>query len=178
MLLPVTLAFAFGQLPVDPHAGEHALATLRLDPEPAGWTFAWQDTDERLKGTLTPRAPRAGAPLTVSAAVLPLTGPDFDGPVTFSLRPLAELGSTESFTVTRPDGAKTWSATFTPREPGEHRLEISWRSTHHKVVRGVVPVGEAGLPPWLDWAVGVGLVTLAVLGGAWSLFRGKESSSP
>lgn len=178
MLLPAALAFALTQLPVDPRAGEHALSSLRLDPAPGGATFSWQDTEESLKGALTPSRARVGQPLTVSASVLPLAGPEYEGPVTFALRPLDEMGSTQTATVTRPAGEKTWVATFTPHIPGEHRLEISWRTTHHKVVRGVVPVQEAGVPPWLNWAVGVGLVTLAVLGGVWSLFRGKESSSP
>lgn len=177
MPLAAALALALTQLPVDPRAGEHALSTLRLEAGAGGLALTWQDTEESLKGVLKPGHPRVGQPLTISASVLPLAGPAYEGPVTFALRPLDAMGSTQTATVTRPAGEKTWTATFTPGTPGEHRLEISWRTTHHKVVRGVVPVEEAGMPPWLSWAVGVGLVTLAVLGGVWSLFRGKESSS-
>ncbi len=174
MLLPLALAAALTQMPIDPRAGESALSQLKLETSPGGAAFTWHDADEALKGTVSGAPARVGAPLVVSASVMPLSGPEYEGPVTFALRPLDALGAADTRTVTRPAGERAWVATFVPAVEGPHRLELSWRTTHHKVVRAVVDVAPAGLPPWLSWTVGVSLVTLAVLVGAWTLFRSKE----
>jgi hypothetical protein len=175
MFLSAYLAIVLSQLPVDVRAGENQLQVLDIKPSPNGVSFSWQDADESLRGAISPGL-KVGKTLTISAAVEPLSGPAFEGPVTFSLRPLGAMEGSDAVTVTRKPGEKSWVATFTAIEAVDHRLEISWRSTHHKMVRGVVGVREAGLPQWLNWAVGGGMVALAVAIGLWVLFRSKESS--
>ncbi len=178
MFLSAYLAILCSQFPVDVRAGENKLTQLELHESPAGSTFEWTDADDSLRGGLTARPFRVEKSLTISAALEPLTGADFEGPLTFSFRPLDAMGSAQTQTVTRTPGGKTWVATFTPAEAVDHRFEISWRTTHHKVVRGVVSVGERGLPAWLNWVIGGGLVAVAVAIGLWILFaRSKESPS-
>jgi hypothetical protein len=60
---------------------------------------------------------------------------------------------------------------FTPKQDGEHRLEVSFRTTHLKVARGVIPVAEAKLPRWLSYAIGGGLIAASVSVGVWLTFR-------
>lgn len=177
MTLTAPLLLALAQFPVDARAGESQLQQLQQSPTTTGVTFTWQDTDDALKGTISPVAPRADEELTVSATLQALAGPEFEGPLTFALRPLETMGATQTVTVTRAPGERSYVAHLTPREPGPHRLELSWRGTRHKVVRGVVTVEPAGLPRWFSWAVGVSLVAFAVLGGVWSLFRNRESTT-
>jgi hypothetical protein len=185
MFLAAYLALLSGQFPVDPRAGENKLTQLRLEHTPHGYTFAWSDADESLKGQVSPQPLRVGRTLTVSAVLQPLQGEDYRGPLTFSLRPLHELGSTQSVTVERAkdaidggaEGPRGWVAQFTPDEATDYRLEVSWRSTHHKVVRGVVSVKEGGLPPWLTWTMAGGLIAVALSIGLWILFGRKESAS-
>jgi hypothetical protein len=185
MFLAAYLVLLSSQLPVDPRAGENKLTQLPLEVTPQGLLFSWSDADEALKGQVSPQPLRAGRTMTVSAVLQPLSGDDYQGPITFSLRPMNELGSTQSVTVARssdgPDGGATgprgWVATFTPEEATDYRLELSWRSTHHKVVRGVVSVREGGLPAWLTWTLAGAMIAIAVSIGVWILFRSKESAS-
>lgn len=177
MLPVIPLLVSIAQLPADARAGENNPHQLQQTLTPAGLSFTWQDTEDSLKGAVAPAVPRAGEEMEIAATLQPLSGPDYDGPLTFALRPLESMGATETVTVTRNPGARSWVARFTPREPGPHRLEFSWRSTHYKVVRGVVEVAPAGLPRWFGWVFGIGLVSIALAGGLWSLFRGRESSS-
>jgi|APLak6261675434_1056106.scaffolds.fasta_scaffold03125_2 hypothetical protein len=176
MFLSAYLAILCSQLPVDARAGENKLTQLEIKASPSGLSFEWADADEALRGSVRPQA-RVGRTFTVSATLQPLAGPDFEGPVTFAFRPLEEVGATETVTVTRKPGEKAWVASFTPTSAVDHRLEVSWRSTHHKVVRGVIPVGERSLPEWLTWLVGGGLVAIAVAIGLWVLFGRKEQTS-
>lgn len=176
MFLAAYLTMMAAQFPVDARAGENRLTQLDLKANSAGLTFDWADTEETLRGTVT-RAPfKVGKPLTFSVTLEALNSEDLKGPITFAFRPLNDLGS-PSQTVVRQGDEKSWSATFTPTEPGEHRLEISWRTTHHKVVRGVMDVAPAGMPAWVGWTFGVGSITLAVVIGLWLLFGRKEPSA-
>jgi hypothetical protein len=177
MFLSAYLAILCGQLPVDARAGENKLTQLELKVNPNGLAFDWADTDESLRGQVTPQPVRAGRTMTVSAVLQPLTGDDFTGPITFSLRPLNEMGSAQSLTVSRKPGERGWVAEFTPAEATDYRLEMSWRTTHHKVVRGVFPVSPGGLPAWVTWVVGGGLIAIALAIGLWVLFGRKESPS-
>ena len=178
MFLSAYLAILSAQLPVDPRAGENKLTQLELRVTAHGLTYDWSDADESLRGQLTPLHVSAGRSLTVSAVLQPFTGPDFDGPITFSIRPLNEMGSTQSMTVKRKKGEHGWVTEVTLADPGEYRLEISWSTTHHKVVRGVFTVEPAGLPGWVTWAVGGGLLAIGLGIGLWVLFGRKESASP
>jgi hypothetical protein len=177
MFLSAYLAILLGQFPVDARAGENTLTQLELKGTANGLTFDWADADESLRGQLTPYPPRAGATTTISAVLQPFSGDDFTGPITFSVRPLKEIGSTWSETVSRKPGERSWVKQVTLDEPGEYRLEVSWRTTHHKVVRGVFQVSQSGLPSWVSWAVGGGLVAIGLTLGLWVLFGRKESAS-
>lgn len=175
MFLGIYLATVVLQLPVDVRAGENRLTTLDLVTAPTGLTFDWADADDVLRGTLEPRVLRVGAPVRVSAMVGPLQGAPFEGPVTFSLRPLGAMGSTLATTVPPAKGERRWATEFVVAEPGDYRFEVSWRSTHLKVVRGVITVQPAGLPGWVPWTVGSGLLALAIGIGLWLLFGRKEA---
>ncbi|MFZ5446184.1 MAG: hypothetical protein ACOZQL_39720 [Myxococcota bacterium] len=178
MFLSAYLALLCSQFPPpSEQAGSNPLTRMRLEANPQGLTFDWQDEEDVLRGTLTPHPLRVGAPLTVSLSVEPLQGAPYEGPVTIALRPLDDVGATQTQTVTKKKGEKTWSTTFVLDSTVDHRLEVSWRSTRHKVVLGVVQVREAALPGWLSWVVGGGLVAIALAIGLWVLFgRGKESA--
>lgn len=181
MFLAAYLAVLSAQFPVDPRAGENKLTQLDLKLNSAGLTFDWQDNEESARGTITPSQLQVGKPLTVSVTLESLTVNELlDGPVTMSLRPLSDMGGDQTVTVKREKDQKSWVAQFTPKEPGPHRIELSWRSTHHKVVRGIFEVVPEGLPRWVGLSLGGGLVTLAVAIGLWLLFgrkEDKESSS-
>lgn len=174
MFLKAYLLITAASLPVDPHAGENPQTVLTLRQGTAASTFAWSDTDDSLTGTVSPLPLRAGTPFSLSATVRPLSGPEFDGPVTFSIRPLESLGTAQSLTVKPSTGEKSWAAQLTPPVAGRYRLEIAWASTHHKVVRGEFEVREALLPPWVPLAVGTTLVALVVGLAAWRVFSRKE----
>lgn len=176
MFLSAYLALMCSQFPVNERAGENQLTTFQLKPNASGLSFDWRDTDEVLRGTITP-LPRVGKSFTVSATLEPINGAPYDGPLTISVRPLEEMGATQTQTVARQKGEHAWVASFTASETVEQRIEVSWRTTHHKTVRGVFAVSEAGLPAWVGWAFGGGLVAIALAIGLWVLFgRGKESS--
>jgi hypothetical protein len=172
MLVYPALALLLSGLPVDVHAGENDLTTFKLIDRPGHHELFWQDAEDVVRGTITPRPTRSGGELTVSLFVGSVQGAPFEGPVTIALRPLEAMGGTEAATVTRGKDDKTWVRRFTPTEPGPHRLEVSFRTTHLKVVRGVLPVEEAPLPRWLLSAIGLGLIAVAVgLGTWWTLSR-------
>lgn len=175
--LAILAAQISAQIPVDPRAGENKLTQLDLKASAAGYTFEWSDTDDSLKGQISPHPVRAGRTATISAVLQPLSGDDFNGPITFSLRPLNEMGSTWSETVSRKEGERGWAREVVLPEPGDYRLEISWRTTHHKVVRGVFPVSPGGLPPWVTWLAGGGAIAVGLSIGLWVLFGRKEQSN-
>lgn len=177
MFLSAYLAILSAQFPVDPRAGENKLTQLELRATANGQTFDWADADESLRGQITPSKVRVGESATISAVLQPFTGADFTGPITFSLRPLGEMGSTWTETVTRKPGERGWVKEVTLTEPGDYRFEVSWRTTHHKVVRGIVSVSPGGLPGWVTWAVGGGFIAIGLSIGLWVLFGRKESAS-
>ena len=90
MFLSAYLAILTSQFPVDARAGENKLTQLELKVTANGLTFEWGDADESLRGQLSPQPVRVGRTVTVSAVLQPFTGPDFTGPLTFSMRPLNE----------------------------------------------------------------------------------------
>ena len=177
MFLSAYLAIVSSQFPVDARAGENKLTQLELKVTPNGLTYDWSDADESLRGQLTPQPVRAGRSVTISAVLQPFSGSEFEGPITFSIRPLNEMGSTQSVTIKREKGERGWVTQVTLADPGEYRLEISWSTTHRKVVRGVFTVQPAGLPGWVTWAVGGGLLAIGLGIGLWVLFGRKESGS-
>ncbi len=174
MFLKAYILVTAASLPVDIHAGENPQTVLSVHQASAAWTFSWNDTEDALSGTLSPVPLRAGVPFTLSATVRPISGPEFDGPVTFSLRPLEGMGSVQSVTVKPGKDEKSWAVQLTPPAEGKYRLEIGWATTHHKVVRGELDIKEPLLPQWFPVTVGTLLVALVVGIAAWRLISRKE----
>ena len=178
MFLAAYLTVCLSQLPVNARAGENKLTQLEIKQTTLAQTFDWSDTEETLRGTITPARPQANAPLTISVTLEALNSAELDGPITFAFRPLEEMGG-KTQTVVRAPGQKAWSVTFTPEQPGTHRVELSWKTTHHKVVRGVIEVGDAALPKWVGYSAGGGAIVLALVIGLWLLFgRGDDPPPP
>ncbi|GMU63265.1 MAG: hypothetical protein AMXMBFR34_50280 [Myxococcaceae bacterium] len=174
MIVYATVTLLLTGLPVDVHAGESELTTLKLDERPGHAQLSWSDAEDVVRGTLTPFPIRAGESFQVALVVGTVQGQGFEGPVTIALRPLEEMGGGESATVTRSAGEKAWLKTFTPQESGPHRLEVSFRTTHLKVIRGIIPVAGPRLPRWLLYAVGGSLLTVSLAIGVWITFRRKD----
>ena len=179
MFLSAYLAVVCSQMPVDARAGENPLTQLVVRQGAAGTSFEWADPEERLRGTLGTGRIVAGQPLTISATLEPIDGPPFEGPITIAVRPLDSREDVQSQTVKRSEGERVWAVTVVPAEATDYRVEISWRSTHHKVVRGVFPVRPAGLPPWLRWAAAGTAIALALAVGVWILLNpSRKEASP
>ncbi|MFE8596956.1 hypothetical protein [Archangium violaceum] len=123
-------------------------------------TLSWSDTEEQLRGSIRPAAPRAGEPLQLSLQVGSFEGEDFEGPIILTLR---EEGATHGQSVTVKKDALHWQATFTPENDGPHLVDVSFRTTRHKVLHASFQVRESRLPLKLGWAV-LGLGCLALLG--------------
>lgn len=177
MFLSAYVAFLVTQLPIDVRAGESDLSTLKIELSGAVQTVNWSDAEDRVRGTISPVTLHAGQPMKVSVSVGAFQGEEFAGPVTFSLRPIEDIGGADTVTVKRGPGEKAWAHEFIPREAGEHRLEISWRTTRLKVARGTVMVERAFVPPWVGWTIGVSLVVLTVGVGAWWMLQKREGQA-
>jgi hypothetical protein len=137
--------------------------------------MGWADYEDRVKGSLSPQPPRAGQPLQVQVHVGSYYGEPFDGPVTLTLR---EEGSTHGQTVTVRRGEANWTTEFTPENSGPHQLDISFRTTHLKVLHARIEVAPSPIPRFILWSllgvVGVAAVTFGVR----SLLREAEPMPP
>ena len=76
---------------VPQNTAEHM--TFSLKQGSGGWTFDWADTEDRVRGTLTPSELSSGDPIVVSVAVGSFEGNDFNGPVTLTLKQLSRSRS-------------------------------------------------------------------------------------
>ncbi len=179
MFLSAYLVLCLAEIPPSrPDVGVSPQAAFKVANTPEGVTFDWSDGEDVLRGLVTPRALRAGQELTVAFSVEPVNGPPRNVPVTVGLRPEAQLGGTESHTVTRAAGERNWVVHLTPHEAGAHVLDFSFRGTHLKTARGTLTIGPPGLPPWLGWAVGVLLVVISVGGASAALWRSRNQGFP
>lgn len=149
---------------------------IQILPKKRSFELTWADTEDALKGVIAPDVLREGEPVRVSVTVGSFYGAPFDGPVTLALRPEGAQGQTESFTA-MPDGG-TWKATFVPQSSGAHVLDVSFRTTRHKVLHGKVIVDQARLPSAYAWALGVGLVGIAVLLGVLRVLKKPPAAAP
>ena len=138
-------------------------------------TLSWSDTEERLKGSIRPAAPREGEPLQVNLQVESFEGEEFDGPLIITLRP---EGATHGQSLTVKKDALHWQATFTPEHDGPHLLDVSFRTTRHKALHASLQVRQSLLPLKLGWAV-LGLGCLVLLGySVRGLLRGERAEEP
>lgn len=139
--------------------------------------LSWSDTEERLQGSIQPDLPRDGEPLKVTLNVGSFAGEEFDGPLTLTLRQ-AGVPHGQTLTVKRVKGAVNWRAEFTPDATGPYQLDVSFRTTHLKVLHADFEVTPPPVPRIVLWAM-VGLFgLLAVAFGIRSLVRKEPSSDP
>ena len=149
---------------------------ISVTPSANGLDLAWSDVEDRLQGSISPRYPVEGTQLDVSAHVGSFQGVEFDGPLTFSLKPIASTGGGKSMTVKRGPGEKAWRAHFVPQDSGYHTLEISFSTTRMKVASSKILIGDAKVPRW-PWWILVGVTGAVALGlGMRSLFRKAENT--
>ncbi len=172
MILGISLAvLVAGIPPSSPGVGTSPQAKLELMTEAETTTFDWHDTEDRVRGLIEPRLFKTGLASTVSVNVGSFTGPDYDGPVTLSFRPVDQVGGGYQQTTAKKPGEKSWVFALTPSEPGPHVLEVSFRTSKLKVLRGEALVREGPLPAWIGWAVGVSLVGLVIASAIAALLR-------
>jgi hypothetical protein len=175
MLTSIYLLLSLSTLDVDVRAGETDLTRIETTRTKTGLQLAWHDTEDVLKGVLSPATLRVGKPIVVSVTLGHIQGEDlFDGPLIVSLRPLDQMGTVDTATVTRSQAERGWKHEFTPTSSGSHRLEIAWSSTRHKQVMGVIEVEDALLPPWFGYAFAFVFLTAGVGYGLFALFRRGE----
>jgi hypothetical protein len=135
--------------------------------------LSWADAEERLRGSIRPVRPRVGEELAVSLHVGTFEGSEFDGPITVTLR---RAGETHGQTVTLRREGQVWATTFVAKDDGRHSLDISFRTTRHKLVHADVEVVPSALSR-LPWLLVGGALALALLAwGARLALRGREAS--
>lgn len=166
-LLPVLLLVAAGRLDRIIATPQRAANVIEL---------GWSDAEEELDGTLSPFQPRAGEELVVRLKIGTYDGVQFDGPVTVALRGPGEVPA-DIKTVTR-QGAD-WEARFRPRDAGPHQLDVSFRTTHHKLIHGSFEVEPPRASLLYGWLV-LGVLALggSVYGVRWMLRRMGPGGSP
>jgi hypothetical protein len=154
--------------PEDPDA----LDRIAVNTNRASMDLSWADSEDRLKGALSPFPLRADVPMQVSVSVGTYSGPDFDGPLTITLKaPGAQKG--ESIEVKRPPGERLWLARFTPHEEGPHTLEFSFRTTRLKRTVATIDVADAPVPRWPWYALLAVVTALAIGFGARSALKDR-----
>ena len=136
---------------------------ISVSPHEDVLELTWSDTEEKLQGGILPKTPRAGEPLQVSLEVGSFEGAPFNGPLVLTLR---EAGATHGETVTVKRGERHWEATFTPEHSGPYLLDVSFRTTHTKVLHAALEVGPSLVPRLVGYgllaALAVGLLIFAV----------------
>jgi hypothetical protein len=162
----------FVALAADPLSEAGGLDRITVAPTRASTDLNWADDEDRLKGALSPLPLRAAVPMQVSVSVGTYSGPEFDGPVTITLKAPGQPKG-ETLEVKRPAGERLWLARFTPTEQGAHTLEFSFRTTRLKRVVAIIDVAEAPVPRW-PWYALVAVVTAVALGlGARSALKDR-----
>jgi hypothetical protein len=158
-------------LSVGPSSGGDQL-TLQRGAQ--AWDIDWSDAEDRVNGHIRPIDPVQGRELTISLHVGAFQGPDFDGPVMFTLR---GEGDTQSQTVQRAKGEKAWFARFVPAGSGEYSIDISYAITRHKLLHAKVSVTPAPLSR-VPWYVLVAVLALGALGfGLRAVLKKPESAA-
>lgn len=150
-------------------AGGHA---IRVAQRSRVLQLAWSDAEDALNGVVSPPDLRQGDPVKVTLAVS-TRGAPFAGPVTLDLR-----GDDESVgqlvTVEPEDGA--WSTTFVARKSGPHWLDVSFRTSRHKVLHARLEVRESRFPGWVMWTLLAAIATLALALGVYRVLKKPTSS--
>jgi hypothetical protein len=137
--------------------------------------LSWADYEDRVKGNLSPAPPRAGQAFQVHVNVGSFEGAEFDGPVTLTLR---EEGAHFGQTRTVRRGEANWSAEFVPEKAGPHQLDITFRTTHVKVVHAKFDVAPAPVPRPVKWGIVIAAGLVAIGFGVRSLIQRERLMSP
>jgi hypothetical protein len=137
--------------------------------------LSWSDTEERLQGAIQPDVPIEGRPLKVLLNVGSFYGEPFEGPITITLR---QQGATHGQVQTVRKGSVNWHAEFIPEQAGPHQLDVSFRTTRHKVLHADFEVQAPPVPRFVLWAL-VGVTAAAALGfGLRALLRKDTLAEP
>jgi len=178
MFLSAYLLIALAQIP--PAQGldaTNALDRMQVSVDPHALTLDWADTEERVRGTVTPPRPRAGEEMTVAVNVGSFEGAEFDGPVTLTLKPVGKIGKGDVATVTRAKGEKSWTHVFTPSETGDHVLEVAFFSTRRKAARAKINIEDPRVPLWLSASLAGAVVIFLIGGGVMLVLRRRSASA-
>jgi len=132
---------------------------VKIHPQEESLELSWSDTEDRLQGSVRPLVPHTGEPLHVILHVGSFEGAEFNGPLTLSLR---EKGATHATSVTVTRDGRYWRASFTPESSGPHVLDMSFRTTRHKLLHASLQVEPSPkVPRLVFWSIlGAGLVLL------------------
>ena len=173
MFLHTLLLITCSQLPSPPEAPLKS-DELKVTPRAGSVSLTWRDTEDVIRGELTPNPVRADEPISLSVDVGSLDGVEMTGPVTVSLRPapksnqprenlgpvsLDSMKSAAIQTATRKPGAPGYVFQITPVSDGPNVIEVSFRTTRLKVARGVLQVAPSKFSPLL-W----GVITASIIG--------------
>jgi hypothetical protein len=138
----------------------------------AAYDLEWSDAEDRMHGTVRPLDPVALKPVEVSLMVGTYQGPEFDGPVSATMRC---NDWSETRTVKRGKSERAWFAMFVPPDAGECSIDVSFTTTRLKLLHVKLPVQPAPLSR-LPWYVIIVLVTVVALGlGVRSIFKKPEA---
>ncbi|MDX2013462.1 MAG: hypothetical protein SFW67_24940 [Myxococcaceae bacterium] len=151
--------------------------TFSLSQSAAGSTFDWSDQENRVRGTISPAELSSGDPFQVSVAVGAFEGQDFEGPVSLTLRALD--GEWRDLKTIQPqrEPPRTWAAEFVPPASGRYQLEVAFRSSRMKSIRGPLDVGMGRVSKTTGLSIGIGAILLAVVYGLFVLFGKKDGAT-
>ncbi|MBL8936038.1 MAG: hypothetical protein JNM69_15885 [Archangium sp.] len=143
----------------------------------SGYSFDWSDSEDRLRGTLSPSELSSGDPLTISVALGSFAGGDFEGPITLGLEQVdGDWKALETVPAPKTE-PRVWNATFTPPASGRYAVKATFRSSRQKSVRGVIEVGMGRVSATVGLGVGIGAILLAVVYGLFILFGKKDGAT-
>lgn len=152
--------------------GPSGLDRIEVSSTRASLDLNWADSEDRLKGALTPFPLRAQMPIQVSVNVGTYSGPEFAGPLTITLKARGEEKG-QSVESNRLPGERLWLAQLTPDREGPHTLEFAFRTTRLKRTVAPIDVTEAPVPRW-PWYALVAIVTaVALVLGARSALKAR-----
>lgn len=168
-VLLATLALA------DPPPGARSTDHISVDPHEDVLELSWSDAEERLRGSLRPTTPRAGEPLHVSLDVGSFEGAPFTGPLVLTLR---EAGATHGESVTVKRGERHWEATFVPENAGSYLLDVTFRTTHTKVLHATFEVGPSLVPRLWGYGLLAALALVLLVFVGRNTLRGEPKPAP
>ncbi len=179
MFLSAYLAIVLGQPVPEGFVPENTAdkMSFRLVDSGKGTSFDWSDTEERVRGTVTPGRPAAGEEVTISVAVGSFSGAPYEGPVTLGLE--EEGGGYRQLETVpgRTEEPRVWNATFVPPDSGAYTIEIAFRTSHQKSIKGKLDVGLARVSTTVALGLGLGAILAAIGYGLFILFVKKEGGA-